>query len=153
MIRWAEPVEAAETVAWLQYRAVREGPSLYSEAQRAAWVATPHPPEALSARLRAARVALFLREGLAVGVMTFSPGGYIDMAFILPKHQGTGVFRALFDAVEARACAASEQRLWTFASLMAEPAFRAVGFSVIHRETVDRAGVMLPRARMEKVLQ
>jgi putative acetyltransferase len=84
--------------------------------------------------------------------MTLSPGGTIDITFILPEHQGKGVFRTLFEAVEGQGRAARQGRLWTFASLMAEPAFRAVGFSVIHRETVERAGVKLPRARMEKVL-
>jgi len=153
MIRWAEAADVAETIAQIQYRAVREGPSLYAEAQRAAWVSAPPPTDALAARLAPARCALYWREEVAVGVMTLSPGGYIDMAFILPEHQGTGVFRALYAAVEQAARAQNETELWTFASLMAQPAFRAVGFSVIHHEKVERLGETLSRARMEKQLK
>ena len=153
MIRWFAAPDAVETIAQIQYRAVREGTSPYTEAQRAAWVRDPHPPDALAARLRDARVVLFRRGAEDVGCMTLSPGGYIDMAFILPAHQGTGVFRALYEALEAQALRDREPRLWTFASLMAQAPFQAAGFRVIRHETVERAGEYLQRAEMEKVLE
>lgn len=152
MIRWVTPAEGAAPLARIQYLAVRTGPSLYSQAQRRAWVEAPADPDALAERLQGARVALFRGGADDVGVMTLSPGGLIDMAFVLPAHQRSGVFRALITAVEHAARQANEGCLWTFASLMAQPAFRAAGFSVIHHETVVRSGVTLPRARMEKGL-
>lgn len=152
MIRWVTPAEAAAPLARIQYLAVRTGPSLYSEAQRRAWVALPADPDTLARRLHDARCAVFTLGAEDVGVMTLSPGGLIDMAFVLPEHQRRGVFRALIKAVEQAARQADEDRLWTFASRMAQPAFRAAGFSVIHHETVERTGVMLPRAKMEKRL-
>ena len=153
MIRWYAAPDIAETIAEIQFRAVREGPSQYTEAQRVAWVAEPHPANALGARLKDARAVLFRRGDEDVGCMTLSPGGYIDMAFILSAHQGTGVFRALYTALEAQAVNAREPRLWTFASLMAQAPFQAMGFRVINHETVERAGEMLRRAEMEKVLE
>jgi putative acetyltransferase len=152
MIRWAKSRDVAGIIAEIQYRAVREGPSHYSQAQRMAWVPTPHPTEKLAARLGASRTALFAREGVDVGCMTLADGGYIDMAFILPVHQGTGVFRALFEALQAEARKRRMIRLHTHASLMAQPAFRAAGFRVIQHETIERAGETLPRAEMEKLL-
>ena len=152
MIRWVDPASVGETIAGIQFRAVREGRSLYSEAQRRAWLPQPHPAEALTTLLADADVALFRRDGEDVGLMTLEAGGYICFAFILPDHQGTGIFRALTEAVEDRARAAAEPMLWTFASLMAQPAFQCMGFSVIHHEELERGGLTLPRARMEKQL-
>ena len=54
--------------------------------------------------------------------------------------------------LEATARAEWEPRLWTHASLMAQPAFAALGFAVIQHETVARAGQTLSRAQMEKPL-
>lgn len=153
MIRWFAAPDAAEAIAQIQYRAVREGPSLYTAAQRAAWVSAPHPAASLAERLKDARAVLFRRGAEDVGCMTLSPGGYIDMAFILPAHQGTGVFRGLYTALEQHAMHRGEPRLWTFASLMAQAPFQAVGFRVINHETVERAGQYLPRAQMEKLLE
>ncbi len=91
-------------------------------------------------------------EGAVVGFMSIEPGGYIDLAFIRPEHWGRGLFRQMFDLVEAHARGAGEARLWTHASLTAQPAFRAMGFSTIHHETVARNGESLQRAKMEKTL-
>ena len=134
------------------FRAVREGPSPYSAAQRAAWV--PEPPAAARFAERLARkfVVLSGDAGAVTGFMTLEAGGYIDLAFILPAARGCGTFGALYAAVEAEARVWEEARLWTHASLMAQPAFAARGFVVMHHETVERAGQSLACARMEKHL-
>ncbi len=152
MIRWAEAADVASVISTVQYRAVREGRSAYTEAQRAAWIPEPHPPKKLAEHLTETSVAIFSKGACDVGVMTLAPGGYINMAFILPDHQGTGVFRALLEATEERARVWGEAKLSTHASLMAQPAFQAMGFQAIHHETVERAGEQLSRALMEKPL-
>jgi putative acetyltransferase len=43
-------------------------------------------------------------------------------------------------------------RLWVHASLMAEPAFAAVGFSVKRPEEVEIGGERFQRFEMEKIL-
>jgi putative acetyltransferase len=116
---WATPTDAAE-LADVMFDAVRNGPSKYTDAQRAAWV-----PE----RRR-----------------------YIDFAFIRPEAQGSGLFRRLFELVEAHARAANEARLWVHASLMAQPAFAAVGFSVVEHQNVQIGDQIFQRAMMEKPL-
>lgn len=152
MIRWAEP-EDERALAEVLYAAVHEGPSLYTKAQRAAWV--PHFPEcqAWAARLAPLQVAVAEAGHEIVGFMALGPDGYVDLAFVRPAHQGTGVFRRLYQPIEAQARQAAEPRLWTHASLMAQPAFQAVGFSIIEHETVQRAGESLQRAKMEKTLR
>ncbi len=152
MIRWATPGDA-DALGAVFYAAVRQGPSRYTEAQRAAWL--DHRPKGLqwSERLAPLQVAVAGVGGKAVGFMTIEPGGYIDLAFVRPDHQGRGLFRQLFERVEDWALHRREPRLRTHASLMAEPAFRAAGFLGIHRERVVRNGETLARAWMEKTLR
>ncbi|WP_299673447.1 GNAT family N-acetyltransferase [uncultured Roseobacter sp.] len=151
MIRWARPADADDLGA-VFFAAVREGPSPYTEAQRAAWLEAPPQGQSWADRLAPLDVAVAEVEGAVVGFMSIEPGGYIDLAFIRPEHRGRGLVRQLFDRVEAHARGAGEARLWTHASLMAQPAFRAMGFSTIHHETVVRNGESLQRAKMEKTL-
>ena len=150
-VRWARADDVPE-LGMVFFAAVREGPSLYSEAEREAWM--PEPPEAAAwaARLAANKVAVVEAEGRPVGFMTMDAAGYIDLAFVLPAYQRRGVFRTLYAAIEARARACGIARLTVHASLMAQPAFRERGFLVIQHETVDRGGQHLRRAEMEKSL-
>ncbi|MEM9576387.1 MAG: GNAT family N-acetyltransferase [Pseudomonadota bacterium] len=142
----------APALAQVFYKAVREGPSPYSDAQRAAWMPHPLDPVAFADRLADKQVMLCEDRGEAIGFMTLEPGGYIDLASILPPYRGRGVFRTLYVEIEALARQENEARLWVHASLMAQPAFQAMGFLVMHHETVARAGQQLARAEMEKHL-
>lgn len=104
------------------------------------------------------QVIVLARNGArAVGLMSLEPGGYIDYAFIRPEAQGSGLFRQLFAWVEEYALGpelveGGETRLWVHASLMAQPAFAAVGFALVEHEVVQIGGESFERARMEKVL-
>lgn len=69
--------------------------------------------------------------------MSLASYGYIDCAFIRPSAQGTGVFRRLYESIEVLARRNNETRLWVHASLMAQPAFGAMGFVITKRETVQ----------------
>ncbi len=150
-ITWATPADhgAFDDVI---FDAVRNGPSKYTEAQRAAWVPERRSGAEWEARLSAKHIAIVRDDTRILGLMSIQAGGYIDFAFIRPEAQGTGLFRGLFDMVEAHARAANETRLWVHASLMAEPAFAAVGFSVTERQIVQIGGQDFNRAQMEKPL-
>lgn len=151
-LRWGS---AADTAALAQvfYRAVRMGPSPYSEAQRVAWMSAPPDAATFATRLASCHIAVGYNVDGPVGFMAMTDSGYIDLVFIEPEARGRGLFRKLYDMIEARAREDGISRLWAHASLAAEPAFAAVGFSVIQRQTVERAGVALPRAEMEKLLE
>ncbi len=103
-------------------------------------------------RLGQKTVILAERGETVLGFMSIEPGGYIDFAYIRPEGQGSGLFRKLFNAVEAHAADAGETELSTHASLMAQPAFAGMGFTVDFHETVEVAGQKLARARMVKPL-
>ena len=150
-INWATPTDHAE-LADVIFDAVRNGPSKYTQAQRAAWMPERRSGPEWDARLAAKSIAIGRDAARILGLMSIENGDYIDFAFIRPEAQGTGLFRALFNMVEAHARAAGELRLWVHASLMAQPAFAAVGFSVVEHQVVQIGDQDFKRALMEKLL-
>lgn len=152
LFRVAEPADY-DALGALMYDAIRNGPTQYTKAQSLAWAPAPRHGPDWRKRLSPKYVLLAEDAGTVSGFMTLEPGGYIDFAYIRPEAQGTGLFRALFERLLVRATAAGETELSTHASLMAQPAFAAIGFSVDHHETVEIDGQTLARARMIKPLE
>ena len=150
-LNWATPTDY-DNLADIVFDAVRNGPSKYTQAQRAAWVPERRGGEEWAARLEGQVIAIARDETRAVGFMSLAHEGYIDFAFIRPEAQGSGLFRRLFAKIEDKARCQNEPRLWTHASLMAEPAFAAVSFAVVERQLVEMGGESLERAKMEKAL-
>lgn len=136
----------------VMYEAIHNGPTLYTDAQSKAWAPTPYRGQEWADRLSEKAVFIATRAEEILGFMTIEPGGYIDFAYILPNAQGRGLFRLLFTAVLTSAQQAEETQLSTHASLMAQPAFTAMGFRVERHETVTRNGQSLKRAHMIKPL-
>ena len=145
-------IRDAAQLAHVFFTAVRCGDSPYTEAQRAAWLPAKPTTENFVQRLSGQFVAVAEFRRTPVGFMTLRSDGYIDLAFIVPQARGQGAFRHMFEIVEKQVYSEGASRLWTHASLTAEPAFQAMGFSVIQREAVDCAGQKLRRALMEKKL-
>lgn len=141
-----------DTLGEVMFDAIHNGPSKYTGAQSRAWAPEPRKGADWNARLSGQHVLLAEKDCDVLGFMSIERGGYVDFAYIRPSAQGTGLFRELFDAVQARAIAQGETELSTHASLMAQPAFAAMGFSVDHHETVEVDGQSLARARMIKPL-
>lgn len=136
----------------VMFDAIHKGPTQYTEAQSTAWAPEPRTGKDWAARLAKQHIIVAEHAGEIQGFMSIEPGGYIDFAYIRPGAQGSGLFRRLFAAVTDWAAARGERELSTHASLMAQPAFAAMGFTVDHHETVDVAGQSLSRARMVKTL-
>ena len=89
---------------------------------------------------------------MAVGFASLARGGYVDFAYIRPQARGTGLFRQLLSRILERALARREPLLWTHASLMAEPAFAKLGFTITRRERVRIGEEDFDRCEMEKAL-
>lgn len=149
--RWASAADS-EVLADIMFDAVRNGESRYCEQQRAAWVPARRSGEAWVERLQGQDIILAEQEGEAVGFASLAEGGYIDFAYIRPKAQHTGLFRQLISRIAERAAAKRDPVLWTHASLMAEPAFAKLGFTITKRERVRIGDQELDRCEMEKSL-
>lgn len=149
-LRWATRDDYRDP-ADVMFEAVRHGPSRYTERQRAAWLPRPHHGAPWDTRLDRQRIVLAHDAISVAGFMSLEPVGYVDFAYIRPASQGRGLFRQLFAWIEQDSIARGNERLWVHASLMAQPAFAAMGFTVVEHEVVQIDGEHLARARMEKV--
>ena len=140
-----------DTLGRIMFRAIHEGQSAYTEAQKSAWCAAPPEGAGWAARLAPMHVRVAEAQGAPVGFLA-RDGDYVDFTYVLPDWQGRGVVSALYARTEEDARAAGLHRLWVHASLMAQPAFAAKGFTIIRHERVERFGEYLDRAEMEKAL-
>jgi len=133
--------------------AVRRDAVAYTEAQREAWspASKAGPDWSLRMSKQSVMVADAGDEGL-VGFMTTELNGYLDCAYILGTYKGQGIFRRLYEPLEAEQREHGQTRMYVHASLHARPAFEAMGYSIIKPETVEMTGgLWLPRFAMEKI--
>ncbi len=149
--RWASAADT-DVLADIMFDAVRNGESRYTEQQRAAWVPVRRTGQDWVARLQRQDIVVAEQDGRAIGFASLAEGGYVDFAYIRPEAQHTGLFRQLLSRIVERAIAKREPLLWTHASLMAEPAFAKLGFSIRKRERVHIGDQAFDRCEMEKSL-
>lgn len=122
----------------------------YAPAQLDAWASRQPDREAWAARLAGERVLLAEEEGVLLGFASLDPArGLLDHLYVHPAHQRRGIATQL---CEALAPLRETPRLYTEASLTAAPFFLAQGWRVVRRQTVERTGVRLGNAVMEKNL-
>ncbi len=150
-LRWATE-DDFDQLGEVMFDAIRNGPSLYSEEQRIAWLPAPFSGTEWIEKLAGQSIILEDMSGHVTGFMSLAPKGYINLVFIRPSAQGTGLFRRLYENIETKARADGVQVLSVHASLMARPAFAAMGFTVTTEETAERNNQMLRRFAMEKSL-
>ena len=141
----------------VMYKAVREGDSPYSAAQRKAWMPSPRSGDVWDNRLGAQHVLLAETGGTVIGFMSLAPmddpeAAYIDFAYILVAARGQGLFRQLYETIAATAKASGHINLFTHASLLAAPAFAKMGFDYLEKEEVEIGGHSLPRFHMRKYI-
>lgn len=153
----------------LMFDAIQHSNSPYSAAQRRAWCPGPEADDAWRRRLAAQYVVVAERETPAhvspaddvsaqaetslLGFMSLASGAYLDFAYIRPGAQGAGLFRRLYAAIEAEALRQDCEHIWVHASLMAQPRFTAMGFSIRSEEEIAVRSEVLRRFVMEKSLR
>jgi putative acetyltransferase len=140
-----------ESLGHVMFEAVRSGPSQYTEQQREAWVPQPRTGIEWTSRLDSQYVIVADLRGTPIGFMSLAESGYIDFAYIQPEFRGRGIFRRLYEHVEAKMVRQDRNRLWVHASLNAKDAFLALGFAIVKRETVAIKNIELERFEMEKL--
>ncbi|MGI9378925.1 MAG: GNAT family N-acetyltransferase [Methyloligellaceae bacterium] len=124
----------------------------YSDEQKLAWKSSFLNFSEWSESLSRQTVFTGKRKNSVVGFMSLTGAGLIDYAFIHPDFQGQGLFREIFEELENFALKERMPVLVTNASLIAEPAFKGVGFEAIEEQRVERSGIHLNRIKMEKTI-
>ena len=99
------------------FRAVHEGASgHYDQAQREGWARSPEPDWTTPDPRAGQHTWVSESGGRITGFMALTPGGHLDMAFVLPEVMGQGHAAALYDALLAHARATGLKRLSVHAS-------------------------------------
>jgi len=137
---------------------VRSAAKDYSREQIAAWA--PHPPDVEHWRARlAARIGFVVEvefpegdAGEVAGFVTLEPDGHLDDLYVATRFQRRGVAAMLYARVEQEARARNLTRIFTEASITAQPFFEWVGFSVIAAQTAKVRGISFTNYRMERFL-
>ena len=122
----------------------------YTPAQVQAWAPAPPDPDAWHRSFAGHLVWVAWQAGEAVGFGDLNPEtGYLDRLYIRWDKQGLGIGSLLCDRLEQDCAAAT---VYTDASITAQHFFAHRGYRLIFRQQVERRGVLLENARMEKSL-
>lgn len=121
----------------------------YSSVQRSAWAPMAPDRDAWAARLAGNRTLVMQDgDGTIVGFGSMNPArGLLDHLFVHACYQRQGFGTLLCEALELLSLSAV---ITTYASVTAEPFFAARGYQVVCRRQVERRGVLLVQAVMEK---
>ena len=144
----------ANSLVQIFFASVHElGRLKYDEAQVRSWAPSIPDPTEWEARMCLNETFVAERNGKLVGFIELEPNGHLNMLYRSPGISGDGVAEALYSVIEIRAYELGIPHIRTEASLVAESFFVRHGYSLDGRETVERNGVSLPRARMSKTLE
>ncbi|QDP19868.1 GNAT family N-acetyltransferase [Sphingomonas xanthus] len=143
-----------EQLRSLMLAAILHPASRYDAEQSRTWANNVPAIANLQERLAPQQLVLAVEEEVLQGFMSLADDGLIDLAFIAPEYQGTGLFAALLTDVERAASARGLAWLGAKASLNAVGPFQRRGFSVLDREdvTLPGSGRSLTRFHVEKPL-
>jgi putative acetyltransferase len=91
------------------------------------------------------------KEDGVVGFAEWEEDGHVDTLYVHHEYQGCGIASALLDRIEAEGRRLGLRRLYTEASITAEPFFRGRGFSMVRPQVVEVRGHNFRNFVMEKV--
>lgn len=126
----------------------------YSVAQVEAWAGPAPDPEMWERRIAeddARNVFVATKEDRVVGFAELEEDGHVDTLYVHHQYQGCGIASALLDQIEAEARSIGLRRLYTEASITAEPFFRRRGFSMVRPQDVEVRGHAFRNFVMDKV--
>jgi len=128
----------------------------YTASQVEAWAGPAPDPGMWERRILsgddyAKRTFIAVEDKQVVGFAEFEGDGHIDTLYVHHEFQGHGIASRLLDRVEAEAKRRGLERLYTEASITAQPFFRRRGFSVVRPQLVEVRGHTFRNFVMEKV--
>lgn len=131
----------------------------YTQEQVNAWAPLDMPQEeqandeAKWTQRLAAQITLVAHvNGQSVGFISMTHEGYLDLLYVDKEHQAQGVAYQLFKHIESMAREKKLTQITTYASTMAIPLAKRMGFAILKEDVVERRGVFMPRYEMIKKL-
>jgi putative acetyltransferase len=126
--------------------------SRYSPEQRQAWAPRPPDLKQWEVRLRTLQTLIAEVDARAVGFLSYQSDGYVDLLYVRPQFERTGVATHLYEYVERIFVATDVASAYTEASLIAQPFFVRHGFHTSRFEEIRVSGTLLQRWVMFKSL-
>ena len=127
----------------------------YSVAQVEAWAGPAPATEMWERRITednsTRRMFVATIDDVVVGFAEMEDNGHLDTLYVHHEYQGCGIASRLLDRIEAEARRLGLRRLYTEASITAEPFFRARGFSMVRPQIVEVRGYSFRNFVMDKV--
>jgi putative acetyltransferase len=143
-----------ETVATVFTESVRAlTGSRYNQEQRQVWAPEPPDLKEWRSRLRTLQTLIAEVKARCVGFLSYQPHGYIDLLYVRPGSERTGVATRLYQYAERTLVQSGVDTAFTEASLVAQPFFKSQGFQTTRFEEIRVVGVLLPRWLMYKALR
>ncbi|MFG1344870.1 GNAT family N-acetyltransferase [Xanthobacter autotrophicus DSM 431] len=122
----------------------------YDEEQQEAWSAAADDEAAFAERLASRLTLVAHRGGTPAGFIALKDNAHIDLLYVAPDAAGSGVGKALCDAVEALAKARGSRAVSVDASDTALGFFQRRGYVAHRRNMVPLADTWLGNTAMEK---
>jgi putative acetyltransferase len=127
----------------------------YFLARVEAWAGPAPDPELWDRRITedgsTRRMFVATKNDVVVGFAELEEDGHLDTLYVHHEYQGCGIASTLLDRIEAEARRLGLQRLYTEASITAEPFFQSRGFSMVRPQLVEVRGHTFQNFAMEKV--
>lgn len=124
----------------------------YDADQQDAWASAADDEDAFGARLAALLTLVAVGGGTPVGFAALKDNAHVEFLYVHPDAAGTGVARALCDALEALARSRGTKVLTVDASDTALGFFQARGYEAQRRNMVPRGSEWLGNTTLQKKL-
>lgn len=124
----------------------------YTSLQVEAWAPAQIDLKHWELKLGAEEVIIAERDGVILGFCSWDATGYLDLLYVHRAFQRKGIASKLYAAAERAIRSNGLHRIYTHASVTAQPFFLRQNFRIIKHQLVGVRGVELPNAIMEKLL-
>ena len=124
----------------------------YNEDQLNAWAPEHYDRVAWQERILRIRPFVCFSDSILVGYSDIQADGYIDHFFVRGGYSGKGIGKALMGKLIETAERKKIKRLYSEVSLSAQRFFQRNGFRIVRKQTVEKQGLFLENAIMERIL-
>lgn len=124
----------------------------YSQEQVYAWAPNDVSESLWAEKMQSISPFVAEIDGQAVGYADLQPSGYIDHFFVSGNYPRRGIGASLMGAIHQEASRLGVVELTSDVSLTAQPFFERFGFHIVEQRLPELRGVVIPNARMHKVL-
>ena len=124
----------------------------YAQPQLKVWSSSADNLAKWKDRIAEQYFLIAVSEAKIVGFASLATDGYLDFMYVHHQHQKQGIATKLYEAIEQKAIAQQNPKIYSEVSLTARPFFEKQGFVIIKQQQKLYADVLFTNFVMEKRL-